>query len=36
MATLEDQLEHALYKNRLLEDNLIEVIRENELMKEDI
>ena len=29
MTTLEDQLEHALYKNRLLEDNLIEVIREN-------
>jgi len=36
MTTLEDQLEHALYKNRLLEDNLIEVIRENELLKEDV
>lgn len=35
MASLEDQLEHALYKNRLLEDNLIEVIRENEALKEE-
>jgi hypothetical protein len=35
MATLEDQLEHAVYKNKLLEDNMVEVIRENDMIKEE-
>lgn len=36
MIRVEDQLEQALYKNKLLEENLIEILKEKDMMRDEI